>query len=72
MANVEFKVGDVVQLKSGGPTSVMTVHAPYKVQDRALVENWEEIESKYIYCDWYDGNTLHREYFDKDELIKVE
>ena len=55
--NKTFKVGDIVQLKSGGPK--MTVNDPGTVSDE-------------IHCQWFAGSKLDKGYFPKDSLVKVE
>ncbi len=58
MANTKtFKVGDIVQLKSGGPK--MTVYNP-------------DTLSGEVYCQWFAGSKLDSGEFPKDSLIKVE
>ena len=52
-----FKVGDVVRLKSGGPK--MTVRA---------VDTDATSGEVTIYCDWFAGTTAHHEYFPPDAL----
>ena len=51
----EFKIGDVVKLKSGGPT--MTVNN--------IEENGE------IYCQWFAGKKLEEGQFSSDSLIRA-
>jgi len=51
-----FEIGDVVQLRSGGPK--MTVHG--------LVSDGD------IVCQWFEGNEVHEESFPKDALKKIE
>ena len=52
----DFEIGDVVQLRSGGPK--MTVHG--------LVSDGDVI------CQWFEGNEVHEESFPKEALRKVE
>ena len=51
-----FEIGDVVQLRSGGPK--MTVHG--------LVSDGD------VVCQWFEGNEVHEESFPKDALKKIE
>lgn len=52
----DFEIGDVVQLRSGGPK--MTVHG--------LVSDGD------VVCQWFEGNEVHEESFLKEALRKVE
>jgi uncharacterized protein YodC (DUF2158 family) len=52
----DFEIGDVVQLRSGGPK--MTVHS--LVSDGNVV------------CQWFEGNEVHEGHFPKEALKKVE
>ncbi len=52
----DFEIGDVVQLRSGGPK--MTVHG--------LVSDGD------VVCQWFEGNEVHEESFPKDALKKIE
>ena len=52
----DFEIGDVVQLRSGGPK--MTVHS--------LVSDCD------VVCQWFEGNEVHEESFPKEALRKVE
>ena len=52
----DFEIGDVVQLRSGGPK--MTVHS--------LVSDCD------VVCQWFEGNEMHAESFHKVALRKVE
>jgi uncharacterized protein YodC (DUF2158 family) len=52
----DFEIGDVVQLRSGGPK--MTVHS--------LVSDGD------VVCQWFEGNEVHEENFPKEVLKKVE
>ena len=52
----DFEIGDVVQLRSGGPK--MTVHS--------LVSDCD------VVCQWFEGNALHEESFPREALRKVE
>ena len=52
----DFEIGDVVQLRSGGPK--MTVHG--------LVSDGD------VVCQWFEGNEVHEESFPKDTLKKIE
>ena len=55
----EFKVGDRVQLKSGGPT--MTVRFA-----------GDEYGTKVVYCAWFDGNEEQKGKFPPGTLKIVE
>jgi uncharacterized protein YodC (DUF2158 family) len=44
MSEEAFKVGDVVQLKSGGPRMTVTNYGPSAMGGEMLV-----------WCDWFDG-----------------
>jgi uncharacterized protein YodC (DUF2158 family) len=52
----DFEIGDVVQLRSGGPK--MTVHS--------LVSDCD------VVCQWFEGNEVHEKSFPKEALRKVE
>jgi uncharacterized protein YodC (DUF2158 family) len=52
----DFEIGDVVQLRSGGPK--MTVHG--------LVSDGD------VVCQWFESNEVHQENFPKEALKKVE
>jgi len=52
---IDFKPGDLVQLKSGGPKMTVKAIDP---------ENGE------AYCQWFVGNMLNRDYFSKEALVK--
>lgn len=53
----EFKVGDLVTLKSGGPS--MTV-------------NGEKRDDDLVTCQWFDGRELHTDAFDSPCLVRFE
>ncbi|HEX8283258.1 MAG TPA: DUF2158 domain-containing protein [Pyrinomonadaceae bacterium] len=55
--NKPFKVGDIVQLKSGGPK--MTVKDPMAVNDN-------------VHCQWFAGSKLNFGYFSRGSLVKIE
>lgn len=55
MSDTEFKIGDVVALKSGGPK--MTVAAIWNDGNQLV---WE--------TRWFDGNQLRRDGFSAAEL----
>lgn len=50
----DFKIGDLVHLKSGGPR--MTVKSVDPKNGR-------------VYCQWFAGNALNEDYFPKDALV---
>ena len=52
----DFEIGNVVQLKSGGPK--MTIHG--------LVSDGDVI------CQWFEGDAVHEESFPREALQKVE
>ena len=52
----DFEIGDVVELRSGGPK--MTVHS--------LVSDGD------VVCQWFESNEVHEENFPKEALKKVE
>jgi uncharacterized protein YodC (DUF2158 family) len=60
----EFKVGDIVYLKSGGPD--MTV--------KISIDNWStaaEVMAVGVHCDWFDDNKiLHSAVFHEKEIVK--
>jgi uncharacterized protein YodC (DUF2158 family) len=53
---MQFKVGDTVQLKSGGP--IMTII-------EVLSEGW-------VTCRWYDGKQYKTENFPSEALVNEE
>lgn len=57
----QFKEGDLVELKSGGP--IMTVNA---VADRS------NAGARWVRCQWFDRAKLHSGQFNEDELVLVE
>jgi len=54
----EFKSGDIIQLKSGGPK--MTVQ---KTPATATAE---------LECQWFAGGKLEHGYFHRETIIKIE
>ena len=52
----DFEIGNVVQLRSGGPK--MTVHGVVSDGD--------------VVCQWFEGNVVHEESFPREALQKVE
>lgn len=60
----KFKVGDTVQLKSGGP--VMTI---YKLPDP---EGTNEVSKTHYQCEWFKEDTLQYGNFLEDTLIAIE
>ena len=59
---MDFKVGDVVRLKSGGPEMTVS-ECPFKTIDGETVEGQVD-------CSWFKENLVHQ-VFKADELIKV-
>jgi uncharacterized protein YodC (DUF2158 family) len=57
MANTEFKVGDIVQLKSGGPEMTITNPNAYGYK---------------IECYWFAGKKQESANFPPDSLKRVE
>ncbi len=55
----KYKVGDVVQLKSGGPK--MTID---DVPETAAMNSY--------HCKWFKGNKLEQGYFSEEILVPVE
>jgi uncharacterized protein YodC (DUF2158 family) len=55
----KFKVGDLVQLKSGGP--VMTIDGMYPTDPGTKAD--------YYTCKWFSGKKVESESFDEDSLI---
>lgn len=51
-----FKKGDLVQLRSGGPK--MTVES-------------EDLMTDKLNCQWFVGNSINQEWFPKESLIKL-
>lgn len=51
-----LKVGDIVQLKSGGPK--MTVKDPMAIDGQ-------------VYCQWFAGNKLNSGYFSRGSLVII-
>jgi uncharacterized protein YodC (DUF2158 family) len=49
---MEFKIGDLVQLKSGGPTMTITGKSEYGAADGEKVD-----------CTWYVGDERNKESF---------
>lgn len=54
---MEFKIGDLVQLKSGGPTMTITAKSEY---DARGGDN--------VVCTWYIGDERNKEPFDPATL----
>ena len=52
----KFKIGDIVQLKSGGPK--MTIKAPYSDGD--------------YFCQWFAGNKLCDGDFNEESLVLIQ
>lgn len=56
-SNIQFKVGEVVKLKSGGPD--MTVRSP------------PDLHRDYYVCQWFAGKKLEQGNFPQDALEAV-
>lgn len=54
----KFKIGDVVQLNSGG--SLMTV------------EGYNSLDAKLVMCGWHEKNKHQRENYHEDTLVKYD
>ena len=57
MAPIEFKVGDLVQLRSGGP--IMTITS---IED----------DNKIVCTTWFDGTKKETESFPLDSILPVQ
>jgi len=63
----KFKVGDVVQMKSGGPKmTVDTVNYPYNY-DIQKVNTSGKVES--YHCKWFNGKKVEEENFAEESLM---
>ncbi len=56
----KYEVGDIVQLKSGGPQ--MTVK---KITDKFM-------DDEPINCQWFSGSKLQDGWFNAESLVKIE
>ena len=54
----DFKVGDVVQLKSGGPKMTVAEKQPHMASNRG------------IYCQWFAGSKLESGFFSAEVLTQ--
>ena len=52
-----LKVGDIVQLKSGGP--------------KMTVQSGTEEEEGHVWCQWFAGSKLEQGRFPVESLVKV-
>ena len=50
----KFKPGDIVQLKSGGPSMIVRAYEP--------------ADGDEVTCGWFEGNTLHEKAFYQEML----
>lgn len=66
MVKDKYKVGDVVQLKSGGPR--MTISSVPRGPDPSIIG--DKGKSQYG-CNWFKGGTLERGSFAEELLIPV-
>lgn len=57
----EFKAGDVVQLKSGGPKMTVSQTGKAAMTGKAMV-----------WCDWFDGPKRTNEAFSPESLKLIE
>lgn len=64
MSSKFFKIGDVVELKSGGQS--MTVD-----EIKQQYENAKPVEGYECRCVWFSGKEIKSEWFDQHSLIKV-
>ena len=55
----QFKAGDVVQLKSGGPKMTVT-------------QAGDRLGKPTVWCAWFDGPTKHQDTFPPDSLEMAE
>ncbi len=62
----EFKVGDLVQLKSGGP--IMTVQDTGVLLDALS----DALSGTGISCQWFAGTKLERGSFPKESILKIQ
>ena len=53
-----FKIGDIVQLKSGGP--------------KMTIREYTSTDENYVSCQWFAGNKLESGAFPTESLILVE
>lgn len=68
MVKNKYNVGDVVQLKSGGPK--MTISSvPRGVKDPT--DPYDKGQKDY-YCEWFKGGTHTGGYFKEELLISIE
>lgn len=51
----EFKVGDRVKLRSGGPAMTVT--------------STSESRSRSVFCRWFDNGILHSDSFEPETLV---
>ncbi len=58
MAKSRFEIGDIVQLKSGGPKMTVKGTSPSIGGD--------------LLCQWFSGSKLNHGYFDPETLQRVE
>lgn len=65
MAEQSFKIGDIVQLKSGGPKMTVVPSSP-----PIFTLNAEEAEE--IKCQWFAGSNLKFGFFDPNALKSFE
>lgn len=74
---IKFRVGDLVQLKSGGPT--MTVNEGVGIEEEEDYEGEEEkdivvqkVVSTKLTCVWFAGDKLMSGEFEQDALMRMD
>jgi len=63
MSTAPFKVGDIVQLVSGGPKMTVSEVSAQNVGFSFLGK---------VSCQWFAGNKLEHGFFPADSLVKVD
>lgn len=56
---MDLKIGDVVQIKSGGPKMTIEDIGEYNSEQKA-------------YCTWFDGNKKNSDLFKPEALRKID